>query len=315
MISLHPVTQENYNECLALEREIFDFVGDATAVLANAYIYRDSALAYAVYEEDSVIGLVILDETGKNGSYEFTDLFIADNYRNRGYGDKTVKAILSHFSGRGATSVHMQVHKENKAAIHIYEKNGFSQKGISPWDDDFVIYERNNFPTEQITIAPLTTTTETSFYQLVNEYLPDSDPVQLKHYYDLFPKAFLVLLQEDEVIGVAFGWHRKLQVPEDDSFVLNGIALRYDHQRKGYGKQLLYAFEQAAKEYGAPAVSLGSAGGYVEKFYIDCGYIPTEYKVWENGSPMVEKRFTNLEEYSSYLRGEEDGFVVMYKEL
>ena len=167
----------------------------------------------------------------------------------------------------------------------------------------------------RITIALLTTATETAFYRLVDEYLPDSDPIQLKHFYELFPKAFLVLLQEDEVIGVAFGWHRKLQVPEDDSFVLNGIAVRYDHQRKGYGKHLLNAFEQAVKEYDAPSVSVGSAGGYVEKFYIDCGYIPTEYKVWENGSPIVEKRFTNLEEYSSYLRGEEDGFVVMYKEL
>lgn len=167
----------------------------------------------------------------------------------------------------------------------------------------------------RITIAPLTTTTETAFYQLVDEYLPDSDPIQLKHFYELFPKAFLVLLQNDEVIGVAFGWHRKLQVPEDDSFVLNGIAIRYDHQKKGYGKQLLRAFEQTVKEYGAPAVSLGSAGGYVEKFYIDCGYTPTEYKVWENGTPVVEKVFADRNDYLSYSRGKEDGFVVMKKEL
>ena len=141
MISLQPVTHENYNACLALERAQSDFVGDATAVLANAYIYRDSSLAYAVYEEDTVIGMVLLDETGKDGSYEFTDLFIADNYRNQGYGDKTVKAILSHFSAKGATNLHMQVHKDNKTAIHIYEKNGFSIKGTSPWDEDFIMME------------------------------------------------------------------------------------------------------------------------------------------------------------------------------
>ena len=139
MITLQPVTRENYNECLALERAQFDFVGDATAVLANAYIYRDSALAYAVCEKDTVIGMVLLDETGKDRSYEFTDLFIADNYRNQGYGDKAIKAILSHFSEKGATSVHMQVHKDNKTAIHIYEKNGFSIKETSPWDDDFIV--------------------------------------------------------------------------------------------------------------------------------------------------------------------------------
>ena len=141
MLSLQPVTQENYNECLALERAQFDFVGDATAILANAYIYRDSSLAYAVYDKDTVIGMVLLDETGKEYSYEFTDLFIADNYRNQGYGDKTIKAILSHFSRKSATRVHMQVHKDNKVAIHIYEKNGFSVKGTSPWDEDFIVME------------------------------------------------------------------------------------------------------------------------------------------------------------------------------
>lgn len=141
MITLQPVTRENYNECLALERTQFDFVGDATAVLANAYIYRDSSLAYAVCNKDTVIGMVLLDETGKDGSYEFTDLFIADNYRNQGYGDKAVKVILSHFSRKGATNVHMQVHKDNKAAIHIYEKNGFSVKETSPWDENFIVME------------------------------------------------------------------------------------------------------------------------------------------------------------------------------
>lgn len=40
MLSLQPVTRENYNECLALERAQFDFVGDAATVFANAYIYR-----------------------------------------------------------------------------------------------------------------------------------------------------------------------------------------------------------------------------------------------------------------------------------
>lgn len=168
---------------------------------------------------------------------------------------------------------------------------------------------------EQVKITPLTPDTEPAFYSLVEEYLPDSDPTQLAEYAKLFPKAFLVLLQDAEVIGVAFGWHRKLQVSEDDSFVLNGIAVRHDRQKNGYGKHLLHAFEQSAKEYGAPAVSLGSAGGYVEKFYIDCGYTPTEYKVWENGVPIVEKQFANMEEYYSYSRKETDGFIVMCKEL
>ena len=101
---------------------------------------------------------------------------------------------------------------------------------------------------EQLRIIPLTPETKPTFYRLVEEYLPDSAPVQLK-------------------------------------------------------------------EYGAPSVSLGSAGGYVEKFYIDCGYTPTEYKVWENGASVVEKRFDTIEDYYTYSRKNEDGFVVMCKKI
>jgi len=119
-----------------------NYVGDAYSVLANAYIYRENSLAYAIYNDDNnVIGLVILDEKGKNQTYEFTDLFIADDYRNKGYGERTVKEIINHFVRKNAKSFHMQVNKSNKVAIHIYEKSGFSIKNSSPWDSEFWIME------------------------------------------------------------------------------------------------------------------------------------------------------------------------------
>ena len=100
-----------------------------------------------------------------------------------------------------------------------------------------------------------------------------------------------------------------------DDFELNGIAVRWDRQRKGYGRQLLRAFEQAAAAYGSPEVSVGSAGGYVETFYMDCGYQPVEYKVWQDGRPVVEKTFSGVSDYRSYVRKTQDGFVVMRKSL
>ncbi len=168
---------------------------------------------------------------------------------------------------------------------------------------------------EQIRIVPLNDDNANAFYSLVEEYLPDSEPESLKKYAKEFPQAFLTLLMDNEVIGVAFGWFRSMEVPEDDSFTLNGIAVRYDYQKKTYGKKLLRAFEEAALEYGATEVSLGSADGYVEKFYIDCGYVPTEYKFWTEKGPFVEKTYVNMEDYYTYKRQADDGFVVMYKIL
>lgn len=160
----------------------------------------------------------------------------------------------------------------------------------------------------------LNSNNEKQFYDLAGEYLPGSSPEKMRKYAAVFPELFIALMLGSEVIGAAFGWHRK---PEhnDDSFVLDGIAVKHGYTRSGYGRQLLSAFEKAAKNYGAETVSVGSAGGYVEKFYIACGYTPKEYKVWKNSAPEIEKTFDSLQDYYSYNRTDPNGFVVMAKEL
>ena len=163
-------------------------------------------------------------------------------------------------------------------------------------------------------INKFTAEIEDEFYRFMAEYLPDSEHERMKAFYLEYPEAFLYCEEGGELVGIAYGHDRSVQFPDDDSFELCGIAIRYDHWRKGYGSRLIAEFEKAAKAYGGKAVSLGSAEGDVEKFYISCGYIPTEYKVWENGAPCLKKIFAGMEDYASYDR-QGDGFVVMRKEI
>lgn len=165
----------------------------------------------------------------------------------------------------------------------------------------------------QIEIAYLNEKNSAGYYGLAAEYLPDSSPKKMRERAEIFPEAFIALERNGEVIGVCFGWARKLDAPEDNSFVLDGIAVKPDFQKNGYGKILLDAFEKAAAGYGYSLISVGSAGGYVEKFYMDCGFIPKEYKVWEGGTPKVERTFENTADYFLYERKNSDGFVVMEK--
>ena len=168
---------------------------------------------------------------------------------------------------------------------------------------------------EQVRIACLNEENSAGFYSLAAEYLPGSSPEKMKERAEMFPEAFIALELNGEVIGVCFGWKRNLGAAEDDSFVLDGIAVKSDFQKKGYGKMLLNAFEKAAVGYRCSMLSVGSAGGYVEKFYMDCGFVPKEYKVWKNGSPTVEKVFESTADYFSYERKNADGFVVMEKSI
>ena len=164
-------------------------------------------------------------------------------------------------------------------------------------------------------IFPLTPEYEAAFYALAAEYLPDSDPDRMRRFARLYPQAFLALTVDGQLIGAAFGWPRRHADPADASFTLDGVCIAWDHWRKGYGRRLLAAFEDAARTYGAPAVSVGSAGGFVEEFYLACGYRPREYKAWVDGAPVVEHVYADLADYRAYQRQHADGFVVMEKAL
>lgn len=165
-----------------------------------------------------------------------------------------------------------------------------------------------------ISIAPLTPADEARFYALAAEYLPDSDPERMRRFAAVYPEAYRVLRLDGRIIGMCCGWFRRHFAPEDPSFTLDGICIEYDHWRKGYGARLLAAFEEAAQAYGAPAVSVGS-GLEAEPFYIACGYLPKEYKVWTADGPVIEKTFSSLADYQGYQRQSEDGFVVMEKRM
>ncbi len=153
------------------------------------------------------------------------------------------------------------------------------------------------------------------YYAFCAEYLPGSEPEKMAHYEKLFPEAFLAVTENDEIIGAAFGWSRSIEFPDDKSFALDGIAVRYDCQKNGIGSKLLECFEKAAEQYGAKSVSVGSAGGYVENFYINRGYIPRCYKLWIDDKPVIAKKFNGMTDYYSYEREDDGGFVVMEKQV
>lgn len=128
----------------------------------------------------------------------------------------------------------------------------------------------------KLTIESISDVTREEFYKLALEYLPYSDYEIVKKREAEYHQAYMVALLEKKVIGVAFGWSRKL---------------------------------------GCPSISLGSAGGYVEHYYIKNGYEPICYKVYREQGIVVEKEYTSIEDYETYQRKNEDGFVVMTKRI
>lgn len=129
MIKLIEITEKNYNECMELKYEP-KYVGEPENNLAMAYIYRDIVTVYGIYNDDTMVGIVSLIRNNKHNIYSFTDLAIADMYRDKGYGKEAVKCVIGMFKEeRKYNSVVIRVYHSNARAIHIYEKYGFSKSG------------------------------------------------------------------------------------------------------------------------------------------------------------------------------------------
>ncbi|MXR19795.1 GNAT family N-acetyltransferase [Halobacterium bonnevillei] len=123
-------------------------------------------------------------------------------------------------------------------------------------------------------------------YQLLCERVGHRDRATVRTWYDDRPELFHAAYEDSagggdaadglreggaaaDVVGIAIGRERG-----DDHVELAGIGVREADTRRGIGSQLLSAFETAAADAGFGRVSLGSAGGYVDDFYLANGYDP-----------------------------------------
>lgn len=141
MVALKEVDIRNFSEIVSLQRDSFLQVGGPEYVLAEAYVYRNDCTAYGIYSGDTAVGLVILrDRPAEGAPYSFTDIFIADNFQRRGYGQSAVEAIMQKFrSERLRGEVEIQVHEGNVPALKIYRRCGFEEIKRAEWNSSFLV--------------------------------------------------------------------------------------------------------------------------------------------------------------------------------
>lgn len=108
------------------------------------------------------------------------------------------------------------------------------------------------------------------FRRLHNTYVGRNESLEtVRHWYREHPELLVGAYDDDQLVGHCLG------IPRSEGEVeLNGIAVDQPYQRRGMGTKLLSAFEDRVSSRGFQRVSLGSAGGYVDEFYIENGYSP-----------------------------------------
>lgn len=132
-----------------------------------------------------------------------------------------------------------------------------------------------------------------AFRRLHNRYVGRDESLEtVRNWYRELSDLLLGAYDEDSLVGHGLG-----RPHSDDRLELAGISVVGPHRRQGIGSALLAAFEERAGELGFQQVSLGSAGGDVDQFYLENGYEPESVLVrLDADSSVPETRFEVIEE-------------------
>ena len=134
MITLCEINPCNWREVEKLEHgpNQGHFVSDGVEILARTYAFRAlRAEAFGIMADGKIVGVIAVEEPDDEPAcYALQELLIDINHQGRGYGQEAVRLMLKKLQEKGKYPlVEVSVHKDNAAAIHVYEKLGFSATG------------------------------------------------------------------------------------------------------------------------------------------------------------------------------------------
>ena len=133
MIRLKPVTKENIEDVLALRvrEDQKGFVISTAESLAKAYVYSETAYPFAVYEEEMLVGFIMMGFYAVKNYYTLWEFMIDHRYQNRGYGRQALKLGIDFVKKRfNPDSIYTGVAPGNSVAKGLYESVGFVSTGL-----------------------------------------------------------------------------------------------------------------------------------------------------------------------------------------
>lgn len=133
MIILREITRENIDEVLALnvDDNQKSYVSTNAESLAQAYVYSDTAYPFAVYDDDIIVGFIMMGYYEAKEYYTLWKLMIDKRYQNRGYGKEALKLGIRFLRERFEVSeIYTGVVPENTTAKNLYKSVGFKETGL-----------------------------------------------------------------------------------------------------------------------------------------------------------------------------------------
>ena len=133
MVHLEPVTKDNLDAVLALKtkEDQKGFVSTTAESLAQAYVYQETAFPFAVYDDQEIVGFIMMGYYEEKKYYTLWKLLIDRKYQGRGYGRKALELGIAFLKERfHVTEIYTGVLPGNNMAKSLYHSVGFKDTGL-----------------------------------------------------------------------------------------------------------------------------------------------------------------------------------------
>lgn len=140
MIHLKAITEENFIDAFALKLapEQERFVSHPVRSLAQAYVYREQCQPFGIYEDDRMVGYVMVIYDYDIPEYDIWHMMIDRTEQGKGYGKAALDRVLDYIKTKpfgSSERVTLTCNKENLRALNLYKSKGFTETGAEDGEE------------------------------------------------------------------------------------------------------------------------------------------------------------------------------------
>ena len=132
MLRFERITPDNYRECTWL-KVAEDQTGQVKTVaksLAEAYAYYDTSRPYAIYDDQVMIGFLLLRELADLNCYYLSQFMIDERFQGKGNGKQAMRLLLGMLQQEKKYPRIDLCYKEGNSVVErLYQEIGFKHTG------------------------------------------------------------------------------------------------------------------------------------------------------------------------------------------
>lgn len=140
MINLRKITEENFIDAfnLKLGNGQEKYVSNPIRSLAQAYVYREQCQPFGIYDEDEMVGYVMVVYDYDISEYDIWHMMIDVSKQGKGYARAALEQVVAYIKTKpfgGSDKVTLTCSSNNPRALKLYLKMGFTETGVVDEDE------------------------------------------------------------------------------------------------------------------------------------------------------------------------------------